>query len=195
MLLWQGPATSSFLVVLAPGDMGLATDAAPAAIAHGFAKAGLLVVRFDCPSPTATPDASLAVQIRDAAAAREPHQRLVLAGLSRGARVSATLIEELGAVGLVGFAYPFHPRHDPDPGDRVRQLCRVPVPALICQGTRDSHGNQQQVRGYNLPAHVAVHWLFDANHALRPRARSGCTQESQLAQAAQVAATFIQQLA
>jgi predicted alpha/beta-hydrolase family hydrolase len=108
--------------------------------------------------------------------------------------VSVGLAEALGAVGLLLFAYPFHARHDPDPGDRVAQLAGVSVPVLLFQGTRDSHGNAQQVRGYALPAHVRVHWLPDANHALVPRARSGHTQEGQLAEASAVAAAFFRSL-
>jgi predicted alpha/beta-hydrolase family hydrolase len=95
---------------------------------------------------------------------------------------------------VVAFAYPFHPRHDPDPGPRLEALADVPVPVLIFQGTRDSHGNLEQVRGYRLPAHIQVHWLDDANHALHPRARSGHTQGGQLAEAITIAATFVNAL-
>jgi predicted alpha/beta-hydrolase family hydrolase len=195
MALWHGPEHSLHLVVLAPGDQGRLQDAAPTAIAAGLASEGLRVVRFAFPpcdvKDGAERDALLAEHIRGAAALRGPQQRLVLAGLSRGARVSATLIDELDAVGLLGFAYPFHARHDPDPGGRVEALAALSVPALLCQGTRDSHGNRQQVQGYHLPAHVRVHWLEDANHALQPRARSGHTQAEQLARAAALAAAFV----
>jgi hypothetical protein len=115
----------------------------------------------------------------------------VLGGLSRGARVSIGLVEELGAVAVLAFAYPFHGRHDPDPHGRARELSAVSVPVLLCQGTRDTHGNRQQVVGYRLPPHIHVHWLPDANHALRPRPSSGHRQEAQLAEATQRAAAFI----
>ena len=195
MYLWDGPEDSAHLVVLAPGDQGRLEDSAPTAIAEGLAAAGLRVVRFPFPpcgdADSAARDALLAGLIREAAALQAPHQRLVLGGLSRGARVSGDLVAELAATCLLGFAYPFHPRQDPDPGDRPEALGRLPVPALICQGTRDSHGNQQQVRGYKLPDHIQVHWLEDANHALHPRARSGHTQAGQLAEASALAAAFV----
>ncbi|MDP6947059.1 MAG: hypothetical protein QF464_23115, partial [Myxococcota bacterium] len=166
--------------------------------AEGLAAAGIRVLRFafpPCDEPDgALRDALLETHIREAAGERASHQALVLAGLSRGARVSASLVEPLGAVGLVGFAYPFHGRQDPHPRGRAEALGRVSVPVLICQGTRDSHGNQQQVRGYRLPPHIRLHWLVDANHALHPRARSGHTQASQLADATALAAAFIQGL-
>ncbi len=202
-LTWHGPEDSAELVVLAPGDMGELSDTGPTAIAEGLANAGVRVARFPFP-PLRDPriladdatarDALLATAIREVVEYRRPQQRLVLAGVSRGARVSGSLVDTLGAAGLLAFAYPFHPRQDPDVGDRVEALSCLRVPALICQGTRDSHGNRQQVRGYRLPPHIRVYWLEDANHALHPRARSGHTQAQQLAEATVVAAAFIRSL-
>jgi predicted alpha/beta-hydrolase family hydrolase len=195
MYLSCGPEDSDYLVVLAPGDAGRLEDTAPTMLADGLAEAGLQVVRFAFPpgetADDATRDRLLAQAVRDAAELRNPNQGLVLAGLSRGARVSASLVGELGALGLVAFAYPFHSRNDPNTHGREVELGRLERPVLLFQGTRDSHGNLQQVRGYGLPAHIAVHWLEDANHALHPRARSGTNQPEQLAGAAAVAAAFI----
>jgi hypothetical protein len=160
--------------------------------------AGLRVVR--CAAPVGQPatsgalDAALAQAIRRMAAQRVPDQHLVLGGFSRGARVGASLVADLGAVGLLGLAYPFHGRHDPDPGTRVADLAALPTPALIVQGTRDALGNLQQVRGYALPEHIRFHWAEDANHALHPRSRSGFTQAQQLAEAAAVAVRFVRGL-
>lgn len=95
---------------------------------------------------------------------------------------------------IVAFSYPFHPRQDPSPGDRVARLAAAKVPVFVGQGTRDSRGNRQQVRGYPLPPHVQIHWLEDANHGLAPRRRSGHTQAEQLRQAAQAAVAFLQRL-
>lgn len=197
MFSWLGSKSASHLVVLAPGDAGRLADTAPTRLAQGLADAGILVVRFDfpaCADDDAARDLALAKAIRAAASHRQPHQRLVLGGLSRGARVSVSLVDELDAVGVLGFGYPFHPRHSPDARERVAQLQRLTVPMLICQGTRDSHGNQQQVGGYRLPEILRLHWLEDANHALHPRPRSGHTQAEQLAAACGIAAAFIRGL-
>ena len=182
------------MVILAPGDRGLAHDPAPTLIARTFVQAGLRVARFDAPPSDdhqAARDEAIAACIRRAASEVRPAQTLVVGGLSRGARVSASMSEALGASGLVLFAYPFHPRRDTDCGDRVTQLARLTLPVWLGQGTRDTHGNQQQVRGYRLPAHIQVHWLQGANHALVPRPRSGQSQAGQLALAAAEAAAFI----
>jgi predicted alpha/beta-hydrolase family hydrolase len=198
MYVWHGPEDSPHFLVLAPGDQGRLSDVAPTVIAEGLGEAGIRVVRFAFPpcedKDDVVRDALLAEHIRQAATQRAPRQRLILAGLSRGARMGGALVSELGAAGLLAFAYPFHARHDPDPGPRLKALSDVPTPVLICQGTRDSHGNKEQVRGYRLPTHIRVHWLEDANHALTPRARSGQTQTEQLAEAVTIAAAFVNAL-
>lgn len=198
MFAFHGPEDSAQLVVLAPGDECKLTDRTPRAIAAALGAAGIRVVWFAFPPcesrDPAVRDAVLADSIRSAATLRAPTQTLVLGGLSRGARVSVSLLGELGAAGLLGFSYPFHARQNPNPGGRVRALAGIDVPALICQGTRDSRGNQQQVRGYGLPEHIQVHWHLDANHALMPRPSSGLDQGEQLAMAASLAVGFVRAL-
>ncbi len=192
-LTWSGPADARHVVVFAPGDSGCVTDLGPALIAAGLARAGIRVVQFDMPPAGDSPgerDAVVAEAIREVVGHCSGH-RLVLGGMSRGARVSTTLVDTVAPVGLLLFAYPFHDRRDPDPRGRDQQLAEVAVPVLLCQGTRDSRGNRQQVIGYRLPAHVRVHWLEDANHPLRPRPASGTTAAEQLGQATQLAAELM----
>lgn len=195
---FHGPAASDVFVILGPGDRGRLEDVAPTLIADGLAQAGLRVLRFPAPADAGSADegvdARLAERFLQAVAHRPPRARLVLAGFSRGARVGAALVTELQAHALLAFAYPFHPRDAQAPSGALELLRSLPVPALICQGTRDSHGNREQVRGYGLASHVRVHWMEDANHALVPRAASGHTQAGQCAQAASVAAAFIRSL-
>lgn len=194
-MITHGPADSAHLVVLAPGDNGRLEDTAPTLIAEGLGSAGIHVVRMafpDCESRDSdVRDTLLGELILEAVSRFRAGRHLILGGLSRGARVSASLTGRTGAVGLLGFAYPFHAREDPAPYGREEALAALPTPALICQGTRDSHGNREQVRGYRLPGHIEVYWLEDANHALRPRERSGFTQAQQLGQAARRAAEFV----
>ena len=197
MTRWSGPEAARAVVVLAPGDSGRLTDSAPTCIEAGLVAHGLRVGRFpfpDCDDADAARDAAVEARIRQAAAELGPEQALVLAGLSRGARISAMLADALGAVAVLAFAYPFHPRNDPDPGDRVARLAAVKTPVWLGQGTRDSHGNRQQVAGYDL-ANVRVHWLEDANHAPHPRARSGATQATQLSEATRACVDFLRERA
>jgi predicted alpha/beta-hydrolase family hydrolase len=197
-VITSGPHDSKYLVVLAPGDEGLALDPGPTSIADALAQANVAARRFDFPpcdsGESGERDAVLARRISEVAQTRSSSQRLILAGISRGARVSALIAQSLNATALIAFAYPFHSRNDPDPGLRPAQLGALNIPILLLQGTRDSHGNRQQVEGYRLPQHVQIHWLDDANHSLTPRARSGHTRESLLRSSATEVARFLHAL-
>lgn len=201
MITWSGPPDASHVFLLAPGDAGRTTDRGPSCIAAGLAAHGIRVAQWHgiqdhslCDSEDAAERDAVTAEAIRAAADQCGDARRVLGGLSRGARVSAGLVHALDAIALLAFAYPFHSRRDPQTHGRDRELAAVSVPVLLCQGTRDAHGNQQQVIGYRLPSHIRVHWLHDANHALCPRRSSGHRQEDQLADAASVAAAFIRGL-
>lgn len=123
-----------------------------------------------------------------------PQRPLVLAGKSLGGRMASLLAAEIDCLGWVAFGYPFHPPGKPTVL-RTEHLYSNPVPALIVQGSRDKLGNREEVTAYGLPASVALHWLEDGDHDLKPRVRSGLTQQQHLTSAAQAAAIFIQQQA
>lgn len=192
--LTTGPADASTVLVLGPGDDGRPEDSHATVLAEGIGAAGIRVVRFgfQCTlQGRAARDAALRACFGQVLAGIDA-ERLVLGGISRGARVALQLAPSQAPVALVLLAYPFHDRGRTDVGDRVLDLAGAAVPVGLWQGTRDSHGNREQIRGYGLPATVQVHWLQDANHLLVPRASSGQTQEAQLRQAAGAIATFIQ---
>jgi len=164
----------------------------PRAITAALARLGARVVTVASPAHGDL-DGTLAHHIRTAAATVPPGQPLMLAGLSRGARISAAHVTDLGAAGLIACAYPFHPRHSPRPSAHVAVLSSLSVPVLLCQGTRDALGNREQIRGYDLPASVQVHWVADANHQLTPR--RGHDPDVALQGVAQACAAFVQSLA
>ncbi|MFK7927492.1 MAG: alpha/beta family hydrolase [Myxococcota bacterium] len=182
----------SLTVLLATGDEGQASDAAPACLISALESHGFSVRVIECVGgEVSTRDVRLGARLKQARSAIDG--KLVLAGFSRGARVSAGMIEPLHAVAFVALAYPFHARTDPNPFG-LTALQKVNVPTLLCQGTRDSHGNRQQIEGYDLPASLALHWLEDANHALRPRPSSGLDQATQLTEAATRIVDFLRSL-
>lgn len=167
-------------VVLAVGDEGHADDPPCRLVSRVLSAAGFMVRVVPCVGGSLdTRDTRLAAAVREVAVEAN-EAPLVLGGFSRGARIAAGLASELGAVGVLAFAYPFHGRTDPNAQQRVEALHELEVPMVLCQGTRDSLGNRQQVLGYRLPLNIQVHWLEDANHRLQPRARSGFTQSAQL---------------
>ena len=193
-MLWFGPAAARTVLVFAAGDDGRADDPVVSALAEALAERGIATLSLGAPAPGEGSDAQVVAQLCDALGTVGPREQVVLGGFSRGAKAAVALAAERGARGLLLASYPFHPRRDPSPGDRLTALQQLSVPALIVQGTRDALGNREQVRGYALPSTVQVAWLEDGNHALVPRVRSGRSQQDLLWVASQAAVAFVQGL-
>lgn len=121
----------------------------------------------------------------DAAARTGP---LFVGGKSMGGRVASLIADEMFAAGriagLVCLGYPFHPRNRPGVL-RTDHLQHLHTPTLICQGGRDPLGSRHEVQGYSLSPRIALHWLEDGDHDLRPRKRvTGRMLEDHLREAA-----------
>ncbi len=121
-------------------------------------------------------------------------EQTIIGGFSLGARIAVLLSQEVDVAGLLCLSYPFH-RHG-NPGDRhgLRALQKVTTPTLIVQGSRDSHGNQQQVRGMSLPECVRVCWLEDGNHRWHSRQRAAQGFEGNVKTAASATRSFLADL-
>lgn len=115
---------------------------------------------------------------------------LYLAGKSMGGRVASMLLEQSSARAAFVFGYPFHPRGKPD-SLRTEHLKVLAKPLFILQGERDPMGSFDEVSGYNLSPSVALTWLGDGDHDLKPRVRSGFTQEEHLATAFDAIKRFV----
>ncbi len=128
------------------------------------------------------------------AAQKDDGLPLFIGGKSLGGRVaslaSVALFSAGRVSGVVCLGYPFHPAAKRDTL-RTAHLEAFDCPALIIQGTRDPLGNREEVEGYGLDPRIAVHWLEDGDHDLKPRRKFGFTFEAHLATAADAVATFI----
>ncbi len=118
---------------------------------------------------------------------------LWVGGKSMGGRMATHLLAAPGTpapAGAVVFGYPFHPPGKPE-RTRLDHFPDLTGPVLICQGERDPFGKREEVAGYPLPAALTLHWVFDGDHDLKPRKRSGGDQDANLAAAADRAAAFM----
>lgn len=116
---------------------------------------------------------------------------LVMGGKSLGGRVAVMTAADLegqterSPLAVFVLGYPFHP-----PGKleatRLAPLNAARLPVVICQGTRDPFGTRDEVGGYPLPATVAIRWMEDGDHDLRPRRASGFSWADHIAAAAGV---------
>ena len=122
-------------------------------------------------------------------------RHVVIGGKSMGGRMASLIADEAGVAGLVAFGFPFHAPGKP-PGTRIDHLASLQAPSLFLQGTRDPLGNRDEVEGYALSSSIALHWIEDGDHNLKPRVKvTGRSHDDVLAEAIDRAAAFITQVA
>jgi predicted alpha/beta-hydrolase family hydrolase len=193
-VLVDGPDDAPATLLLAHGAGSGKEHPFLATIARGLAGPARRVVRFDFPYRAAgrrLPDRL--PRLQDAmrtAAAMHGRGVVAFAGKSLGGRVASTLADELGVRALLCLGYPFHPPKDATTL-RTAHLASLRTPTLILQGERDPFGRRDEVAAYALSPAIAVHWLSDGDHDLRPRRASGATPEGNLAAAIAAAETFL----
>jgi uncharacterized protein len=89
------------------------------------------------PAPAGQLDTAWLAVLADLAG-RCPHDRLVVAGRSSGARVACRTAVAAGAAGIVALAFPLHPPGRPDKSRAAELLTGVPT--LVVNGDRDPFG-------------------------------------------------------
>ncbi len=120
-------------------------------------------------------------------------ERLVIGGKSMGGRIASMVADEARVRGLVCLGYPFHPPGRPDKL-RTEHLATLRTPTLICQGDRDPFGTRDEVPGFGLSKAIAVHWSPDGDHGLKPRKKSGFTEDGNMTDAVTAIAKFMHNL-
>jgi predicted alpha/beta-hydrolase family hydrolase len=205
--LFDGPADAQTTVLLAHGAGAAMDSPSMNATARALAAAGLRVARFEFaymagrragtrrPPPRAESVMPEYVAAIDQLAATTP---LIIGGKSMGGRVASMIADdqhEKGRVaGLLCLGYPFHP---PDKPAQLRtaHLVGLQTPTLIVQGTRDEFGVRNEVDTYDLSPAIAVLWLEDGDHDLKPRkAVSGFTAADHLKTLAEAVVAFAERL-
>jgi hypothetical protein len=117
---------------------------------------------------------------------------LIIGGFSRGARIAALLAQSETFAAMLGLSYPFHKHGQPQERHGLAALQELTLPTLLVQGTRDAHGNREQVRGYGaLPSNLQLHWLEEGNHRWRVPERSHADAEDLLRSAAAATTDFL----
>jgi len=118
---------------------------------------------------------------------------LFLAGKSMGGRMATMLADEPAVSGCFVYGYPFYAPGKQDK-PRIEHLVKVNTPIHIFQGTRDAMGSIEEVVGYDLSDQVEVHWLEDGNHDLKPRKKTGLTQDEHIRDAVESTLRYCQQI-
>ncbi|MBX9457438.1 MAG: alpha/beta hydrolase [Rhizobium sp.] len=182
MFLLEGSETAEFTILLAHGAGGAMDSSAMNAASFALAARGFQVARFEfgymaarrtSESRKPPPKAEMLMgEYRAAIAALTPAGRLVIGGKSMGGRVASMIADKEHAsgriAGLLCLGYPFHPPGKPE-RLRTAHLEAMRTPALICQGSRDIFGSQEEVAAYTLSPSIAIRWFADGDHDLKPR--------------------------
>ena len=197
--LIDGEKSAARTIVLAHGAGAPMDSSFMASVASGLADSGLRVVRFEFPYMALRraqgvrkgPDRApvLLDAWRDAIAQLGGADGLIIGGKSMGGLMATLIADEQEVAGLVCFSYPFHPAGRPQT-TRTEHLRAIRTPTLILQGTRDALGNRDDVAGYELSPVIALRWLEDGDHDLKPRKASGRTHAQNVDEAVQAAAGF-----
>ncbi|MDP7605139.1 MAG: alpha/beta hydrolase [Alphaproteobacteria bacterium] len=203
MILRDGPEDAQTILALAHGAGAGMDTPFMAQIAKGLSTANLRVTRFEFPymqkrraeGSRRPPDRQpvLLDCWRQVIADLGPREHLVIGGKSMGGRMASLIADEAGVAGLICLGYPFHPPGKPK-RTRTEHLEHLATPTLILQGERDALGNRADVEGYALSPAIAVHWLTDGNHDLKPRKASGRDHEQNLAEAVETMVAFVKDL-
>lgn len=127
---------------------------------------------------------------RSVIAGLEGRGKLVIGGKSMGGRMASLIADETGVDALVCLGYPFYAPGKKDK-PRTEHLKTLKTRTLILQGERDSMGGVETVGEYDLSSSIRIHWLFDGDHSLKPRKKSGRTEDQNLTEAADSLDTFV----
>jgi predicted alpha/beta-hydrolase family hydrolase len=192
-----GPADAPAIVLLAHGAAAPMDSRFMNDIAALLAERGLRTSRFEFaymagrrsgggrkPPPRAD---RVMGEYREAVMALAADRPLIIGGKSMGGRVATMIAGELFAAGqiagVVCLGYPFHPPGQPEK-TRTAHLETLSAPTLICQGTRDPFGSQDDVSRYALSPSISFHWVTAGDHDFRPSKGAGVTAKENLSAAA-----------
>jgi len=200
----DGSFSAPLTLVLAHGAGAPMDSPFMATMAQGLASNDLRVVRFEFAYMRArnahrgrsTPDREpiLLDTWREVIGSLGGSRHLAIGGKSLGGRIASMVADEAQVRGLVCLGYPFHPPGKM-PGARLRHLKSLRTPALFVQGTRDSFGGRGDVEKYQLSQQIRIAWIDDGDHSFKPRARSGRTEQQNLAAAVDAVRNFLKGLA
>ena len=143
------------------------------AFAEAMQARGVTAVTFDFPYMRAgrrTPDRAPVLEatwrtvIEDLTTGDPSPPAVVIGGKSMGGRIASHVLSDPSrplpdVVGLVLLGYPLHPPGQPT-RLRTAHLPQLATPTLVVQGSDDTFGTEQEVRGAFAVVAAAVDWLI-----------------------------------
>lgn len=198
-LIFDGPAKAPLTLALAHGAGAPMDSPFMNVIAQGLATAGWRVARFEFPymalrraeGRKRPPDRQpVLLETWQAVIDKIGSDKVVIGGKSMGGRMASLIADSAKVRGVICMGYPFHPPGRPEKL-RTEHLESLKTPTLILQGERDTFGTRDEVPNYPLSRAITVKWLPDGDHSLKPRKKSGHTEDGNLEQAMTLMDAFL----
>ncbi len=168
--LIDGPTDATKTYVFAHGAGGPMASSFMKTVARGIAAGGIRVVRFEFPYMAVRrkrpdPPSVLLDAFREVISELGDPASLVIGGKSMGGRMATMIADEQHVSGVLVYGYPFHPPGRPE-RLRTEHLRTLTTNTVIVQGTRDTFGSRDEVKGYALSPRIAIKWIEGGNHSL-----------------------------
>ncbi len=203
--LYNNPADSQSLVLLAHGAGAAIQHPHMCAIATALAGKGIASLRFNFPYMQAGRRRTDNVQIctatfTDAHAfvnGLSGSRPVFIAGHSFGGRMASHYLAEnqsSNCRGLICFSFPLHPSSKPGI-TRASHLSDVSVPMLFLSGSRDSLAEPGLLESVVSKLDLAqLHWLDTADHSFKPLKRTRKSEENVYDESARIASNFSREI-
>lgn len=206
--LLDGPANASAQILFAHGAGAPMDSPAMSQITQVLMNNDLRVARFEFSYMAARRDEGgrkpppradrLLDEYRAAIGKLNTKEPLIIGGKSMGGRVASMIADECFSAGhitgLLCVGYPFHTPKKPD-NLRTEHLEHLKVPTLICQGTRDPFGTNEEVPHYTLSTNIRIAWFEDGDHDLKPRKKlTGLSMADQMDRLGEVIGSWCKSL-
>lgn len=200
--LSDGPKNAPLTVALAHGAGAPMDSEFMNVFAAGIEKQGYRCVRFEFP---------YMVERRATGKKRPPDRQpkllecwttvidhfgpenLIIGGKSMGGRMATLIADDAKVRGVLALGYPFYGAGRTDK-PRIEHLKGLRTPTLICQGKRDAMGSHETVTALTLSNMISYHWSEDGDHSLKPRKKSGRTQDQNWSEAIEAIGSFLTEL-
>ena len=204
-VIWSGPKSANNLIILAHGAGAPMDTDFMDFFANGLAEHSIRVLRFEFPymalrregsnrRPPNTQQILLTSWRQIIEECRLTHKGpIYIGGKSMGGRMATMIADEEKVQGVVCLGYPFYAPGRMDK-PRIEHLLTLKTPTLILQGERDVMGSKEVVSKYNLSNRISIHWLTDGDHSLKPRKKSGYTEDGNLGEGLNETKIFVQSL-
>lgn len=198
----DGPKNTRLTVALAHGAGAHMDSEFMNVFAQGIAAQGYRCVRFEFPymverrvtGKKRPPDRQpKLLETWQTVIAHLGPENLIIGGKSMGGRMATLIADASSVCGVLALGYPFYGAGRADK-PRTDHLVELKTPTLICQGTRDAMGSKETVTALTLSSAITYHWSEDGDHSLKPRKKSGRTQDQNWSDALDAIGDFLSDL-